>query len=168
MANPENQAIQNLHTKLPSFVHREKMSNPYSNGTADVWYAAWPCDLWVEYKFLAKPPQRAVTLDLSDNQRIWLADKYRKGRAVAVVLLFPAKFGGVIYTHLSWGERKIQLPAPDADHIIKRELIAEFIVRSCTCAAFNSSLVYRGEDRSVAVPDRRIFRGDIPHYLEPT
>lgn len=168
MSKPENQAIAGVHKYLPHFVEHEKMANPWNSGTADVWYSAWPHDLWVEYKFLDKPPSRGFTLALTDLQRLWLARRYRQGRAVAVALLFPAKFGCVLYTHLAWGEHKSKVAAPDTGHIITRSQLADFITQSCTSDAHHSSLIYHGESGAGGLSDRDVWRGHIPHYSEPS
>lgn len=77
------------------------MNNPYSSGTADVWYSGNKADLWVEYKYLPKVPVRALILpDLSPLQVEWLEGRYKEGRNVAVIVGCPQ--GGVLYQDLSW------------------------------------------------------------------
>lgn len=164
MAKPENTAIAGVHKYLPPLVEREKMNNPYNAGTADVWYSADPCDLWIEYKFLEKPPVRAFTLDLSELQRQWLLRRYRQKRAVAVALLFPAKFGCVLYTHLAWGETKQKIPAPTPEQIMTRSALADLITRSCTCASCNSRFVYGSQSREGGVPHCRLHDSHLPHH----
>lgn len=83
--------------------YHEKMNNPYSSGTADVWYSGDVSDLWVEYKYLAKIPKRAkITPDLSALQKGWLYRRHKEGRSIAVIIGTPE--GGVIFTDLSWME----------------------------------------------------------------
>jgi hypothetical protein len=112
--------------KLLTDVHREKMHNPYRSGTADVWYSGRK-DMWVEYKFLPALPKRAdtvVVLDLSENQKIWLRNRYDEGRHVAVIC--GCKAGGVIFDGLSW--EKFLTAAEFASLILSRQAIADWIL----------------------------------------
>ena len=100
---PENQFITGVHKYLASakVLHREKMNNPYRGGTPDWWYSAKKGDLWVEYKFLPRVPQRGVvTPNLSELQKQWLAGRHAEGRNVAVVVGCPT--GGVVLRNLEW------------------------------------------------------------------
>jgi hypothetical protein len=92
---PENTFISGVHSHLKDVYH-EKMNNPFSSGTADVWYSGSKADLWVEYKYLPQiPKSTAIRPNLSERQRIWLLDRYVEGRRVAVVVGCPE--GGVIW-----------------------------------------------------------------------
>lgn len=100
---PENQFITGVHKYLASVrvLHREKMNNPYRGGTADYWYSAKKNDLWIEYKFLPRVPQKGVvTPALSELQKRWLAGRYEEGRNVGVIVGCPA--GGVVLRDLEW------------------------------------------------------------------
>lgn len=122
----ETTFIGSIHKLLPLDVHREKMNNPYRSGTADVWYSGQR-DLWIEYKFLPSLPKRLdtpVTLDLSENQKIWLSKRHREGRHVAVIC--GCKSGGVIFEGLSW---QTPLSAEAfAYRIISRAAIASWLL----------------------------------------
>jgi hypothetical protein len=99
----ESTFIASIHKHLAMDVHREKMNNPYRSGTADVWYSGMKGDLWVEYKFLPSLPKRedtVITLDLSENQKIWLRNRYTEGRNIAVIC--GCKAGAVVFTRLTW------------------------------------------------------------------
>lgn len=99
----ESTFIAGIHKHLAMDVHREKMNNPYRSGTADVWYSGKKADLWVEYKFLPALPKRedtAITLDLSENQKIWLRQRHIEGRNVAVIC--GCKAGAVVFSNLTW------------------------------------------------------------------
>ena len=100
---PETTFIGSVHKHLPKELHREKMNNPYSSGTADVWYSGNKADLWIEYKFIPRIPARDTTLigvDLSTLQKEWLHNREREGRSVCVIVGCPE--GGVMLEHLRW------------------------------------------------------------------
>jgi hypothetical protein len=126
---PENAFIAGVHKHLPPVkaFHREKMNNPYSSGTADVWYSS-KLDLWVEYKYLPKLPVRVpIEPDLSELQKDWLARRYREGRNVWVIVGFNK--GGVIMRDLQW-----ERPMPVSEFLqraIDRKAIAETIITEC-------------------------------------
>lgn len=124
---PENQFITGVHKYLASDEpYREKMNNPYRGGTPDWWYSGDKADLWVEYKFLPRMPQRgSVTPALSELQKLWLRKRYAEGRSVAVVVGCPS--GGVIMFDLEW-----ETPMPVAEfttRIAARKDIAGWIKR---------------------------------------
>jgi hypothetical protein len=102
---PENTFRSGVHKYLPAALHHEKMSNPYSSGTADDWYSAGR-DLWIEYKWLARCPKISFNLTagrkpaLSPLQQKWLRGRYEEGRNVAVIVGSPA--GSVILRALEW------------------------------------------------------------------
>ncbi len=95
---PENNFITAIHRKLPLELHYEKMNNPYSSGTPDVWYSGNKADLWAEYKFLPQIPQTAI-IDplklLSVLQHNWLRERNEEGRNV-VLIIGCEQVGGAI------------------------------------------------------------------------
>lgn len=119
-AKPENSFIESVNRLLPlkrlkmctkareplppsSHIHYEKMNNPYSSGTADCWYSGLAGDVWVEYKFIPRIPQRGVVDPmklLSALQAQWLGDRYDEGRNVAVIIGCPT--GGVLLLDRLW------------------------------------------------------------------
>ena len=104
-SKPETTFIASIHKHLPlkNVLHREKMNNPYSSGTADVWYSGNGGDLWIEYKFLPRIPQRGVVDPkklLTALQLHWLNGRYDEGRNVAVVIGCPT--GGVLLLDRIW------------------------------------------------------------------
>ena len=105
-SKPETNFRLKIERRLPRALHREKMNNPFRGGTADSWYSGKGGDLWVEYKFLPRVPQRGFItperLDLSYLQRQWLRGRHEEGRNVAVIVGTPA--GGVIMRNLEWEE----------------------------------------------------------------
>jgi hypothetical protein len=126
---PESVFYSAVHKLLPAAVHREKMNNPYSSGTADCWYSGLAADLWIEYKFLPALPAHDTTLvhlDLSKLQRDWLNGRYQEGRHVAVVVGLP-RLGGVMLVAQEW-----EVPWSKAQfiqRIIPRSVLAEIIRR---------------------------------------
>lgn len=100
---PENQFRTGVHKYLPHKLYHVKMSNPYTSGLPDDWYSGSKTDLWLEYKFLPRTPQRGnVKINLSTLQRNWLNDRYAEGRNVGVIVGCPA--GGVLLIHKQWDE----------------------------------------------------------------
>lgn len=100
-SKPESVFVAGVHKYLPKTLHREKMNNPYRGGTADQWYSGLAGDLWVEYKFLPRTPQRGtIRPALSDLQRQWLRGRHGEGRNVCVIIGCPA--GGVILRDCEW------------------------------------------------------------------
>ena len=108
-SKPETVFYESVHRHLPMF-HREKMNNPYRGGTADWWYSA-ARDLWIEYKFLPRLPQRGSVWLCDDSvkqpmlsrlQQRWLRGRHEEGRNVGVIVGCPT--GGVILRDLAWEE----------------------------------------------------------------
>ena len=133
-SKPETTFTHSVHKHLPSVkvLHREKMNNPYSSGTADVWYSASKNDLWIEYKFLPRVPQRGIVWlckpdvkkpDLSRLQQEWLRGRYEEGRNVGVIVGCPS--GGVILRDLAW---ELSMSAKEfVSRIQTRQEIAQWI-----------------------------------------
>lgn len=102
-SKPETRFYQSIHRLLPKGLHFEKMHNPFRGGTPDVWYSGTLDDLWVEYKWIAKVPVRAlikVAPLLSPLQQQWIELRHAEGRNVAVILGSPK--GTWIYEGVSW------------------------------------------------------------------
>lgn len=82
-----------------------KNNNQYIGGVADVWYSGSKSDLWVEYKFLPRVPQRGSVRPsqlLSALQQEWLSGRHKQGRNVAVII--GCSSGGVIlHSPDEWG-----------------------------------------------------------------
>lgn len=99
---PENQFISGVHRYIPKGKpHYEKMCNPFSSGTADVWYSGNRSDMWIEYKYLPRKPQRGIIVPaLSPLQQQWLNGRYDEGRSIYVVVGCPD--GGVIMRDREW------------------------------------------------------------------
>lgn len=127
MRKPENTFIDSVHRFFPDkeVPHREKMNNPYRSGTADVWYSGLHGDVWVEYKYLPKLPQKSTTLlaDCSALQLKWLRARHAEGRNVHVIIGCPA--GGVILSGLEWEESI--LISEFNKRLITRQAIAEWL-----------------------------------------
>lgn len=128
-SKPETLYYRGIHKLLAGKPYAEKMNNPYRGGTADVWYSGDGGDLWVEYKFIQKPPNKAhidVKKELSPLQLQWLRDRYLEGRNVCVILGTP--LGGWIYENLEWETKKIYT-GQIVDGNYTKQYMADFIVR---------------------------------------
>lgn len=130
---PETAFIQSIHRHIkPEEPHHEKQHNEYRGGTADVWYSGTKADMWVEYKFLPRKPQRG-TIRLSDPdvrdpilsrlQQNWLRDRNREGRTVYVIV--GCSDGGVILSALEW-EHPLTAEAFN-ERIVSRRELADWI-----------------------------------------
>lgn len=133
-AKPENTFRASVHRHLPVELHHEKMNNPYSSGTADDWYSGTKSDLWVEFKFLPRIPQRGNVWLCNPNvkqpmlsvlQQRWLRGRYEEGRNVHVVVGCPD--GGVIMSDLEW-ERPLAASG-FVTRIVTRKELALWIAR---------------------------------------
>lgn len=116
---------------LDEWIGYEKMNNPYSSGTADSWYSGKGGDLWIEYKFLPRIPQRgsvSPTKLLSALQLEWLTERYEEGRNVAVVIGCPT--GGVLLLDRLW---EVELTAAKFTSLIRsRSDLASWIKEQTT------------------------------------
>ena len=129
---PENTFRSGVHKFLPKELHHEKMNNPYSSGTADDWFSGTKADLWIEYKFLPRLPQRASVWLVNPNvakpllsklQELWLHKRHVEGRTIAVVIGCPE--GGIILRDLKW-EDPITVET-FKDNLVPRKAIALWI-----------------------------------------
>ncbi|WP_075881495.1 hypothetical protein [Vreelandella massiliensis] len=85
----EHGFIRSVHRKLPAGIYRWKINDNFEGGVADAYYSGNKGDLWIEYKYLKALPKRGSTpirTTLSAQQQLWLADRYREGRRVALVI----------------------------------------------------------------------------------
>lgn len=102
-AKPETVFSVAVNRKLPATIYRMKNNNPFIGGIPDFWYSAVNDDLWVEYKYIPRIPQRGVVSPaklLSALQTQWLNGRYTEGRKVAVIIGCPS--GGVVLTERKW------------------------------------------------------------------
>lgn len=130
---PETSFTQSILRHLPPkpLLHREKMNNPYSSGTPDLWFSGIRSDLWIEMKYLPRNPQRGVvapTKLLSELQAEWLRRRHAEGRNVAVIVGCPA--GGVILHGNAWEH---DLPAREfMSRVLSRRDVAAWIIAQVT------------------------------------
>lgn len=127
-SQPETRYYRAVHALLPKALHREKMANPYRGGTADVWYSGTLDDLWVEYKYLNKVPQRApiwVNKMLSPLQLDWLGRRHDEGRNVVVILGTP--IGGFVFQRRDW-EQSLSVEELHQNGLTKQQ-VADYIWR---------------------------------------
>lgn len=128
-SKPETNYYLAINKLLPKTLYREKMHNLYRSGTADMWYSGNLDDLWVEYKYIAKPPKRDDTpcvLDLSALQLQWLRGRHDEGRNVIVILGTP--LGGWIYTSREW-ETKVVTRKDLVQFGLTKQNVADYIRR---------------------------------------
>ncbi len=125
---PENVFRGGVHRYLnKTEVHQEKMSNPYSSGTADDWYSGRGGDLWIEYKFIPRQPQRGsvkIAKLFSKLQLEWLRGRYEEGRNVAAIIGCPT--GGLILRDLDWEMESVTVEHFTA-HLRSRSDLATWI-----------------------------------------
>lgn len=157
-AKPENAARVAINKLVPAHIHREKMGSPFSAGTADQWYSG-EHDLWIEFKFLKTPPTRPFELGLSTLQTMWLNGRHKEGRAVGVILCFPAKFGCWLFFNGEWNG-KID---PKMQSYYTRAEAASFITHGCETNALHSAIVCSGEGRARSIFDRYLLGRDVLH-----
>lgn len=123
-SKPESSFIRGVHKYLPTGLHFEKMNNPYSSGTPDVYYSGPQGDLWVEYKFLPALAVRANNkVNLSELQRMWLHGRHKEGRNVAVIVGCPD--GGTVLR--APFPREISTPDIQRE-LLTRKQLAEWIL----------------------------------------
>lgn len=128
-SKPETRFYTAVHRLLPPSLHKEKMMNPYRGGTADVWYSGTADDLWVEYKYISKPPVRASILihkELSPLQLLWLKERHKEGRNVVVILGTPK--GAWIYERLDWENQEVTPSQLEQNGLSKAD-VADYIRR---------------------------------------
>jgi hypothetical protein len=85
----EHGYIKSIHNKLPSAIYKWKINDNFQGGIADAYYSGPAGDLWIEYKYLSRPPKRESTVIktcLTDQQRHWLKSRQSEGRDVALVI----------------------------------------------------------------------------------
>lgn len=123
-SKPESSFIRGIHKYLPPRLHSEKMNNPYSSGTPDVYYSGPQGDLWVEYKFLPTLAVRATNkINLSELQRMWLHGRHKEGRNVAVIVGCPD--GGTVLR----APFPREISTPDIQQgLLTRKQLAEWIL----------------------------------------
>lgn len=113
------------------WLHYEKMNNPFRSGTADGWYSGRKGDLWVEYKYLERTPQRSSVWPANPNEKLlsrlqldWLNERHEENRMVAVVVGCPD--GGVVFVNREWEKEML---APDFVSRLRSEVqLAEWIL----------------------------------------
>lgn len=128
--------IQSIHRCLPENLHWEKMNNPYSSGTADVWYSGNVSDLWLEFKYLNPVPKKVNIIPeklLTPLQWRWLNERYAEGRNVGVCI--GCKVGGIILRNTSW---KHEIPPVEFhERLVSRKDIANLITRITMTKSFS-------------------------------
>jgi len=92
----EHSYIKAIHRLLPASVYKWKINDNFHGGVADAYYSGNGGDLWIEYKYLSRPPKRLDTVIktcLTDQQLHWLQARQSEGRSVALVVGITAPDG---------------------------------------------------------------------------
>jgi hypothetical protein len=92
----EHSYIKAIHRLLPSTVYKWKINDNFHGGVADAYYSGPAGDLWIEYKYLSRPPKRRNTVVktcLTDQQLHWLTSRQSEGRNVALIIGITAPDG---------------------------------------------------------------------------
>lgn len=104
--------------------HYWKINADFAPGVPDCFYEGTRQDLWVEYKYISKPPARGTTLIklseiLSPKQHLWLDRRYQTRNDCWVIIGHPQ--GGVVFTDKTWS---IDIPYKDflQKNLKKREI----------------------------------------------
>jgi hypothetical protein len=126
---PETVFIASVHKYVKCY--HMKNNNLYNAGIPDCWYSGPIRDAWIEYKFVVLPKQDKTIIEpnLSPLQFNWLADRFKEGRNVLV--LIGSKLGGVWLHRDDWeiGMTKLEYNAC----LQTRPQIAAYIDRMCGC-----------------------------------
>lgn len=88
----EHGFIRSIHKKVPSSIYIWKINDNYAGGVADAYYSGNGGDLWIEYKYLKALPAKDTTqirFGLSAQQKLWLSNRYKEGRKVALIVGSP-------------------------------------------------------------------------------
>jgi hypothetical protein len=78
----EKDFINKVHRKLPKEVYRWKINDPYHGGVSDTYYSGPNNHCWIEYKYKENLPAKLnskIKINLSEQQRIWLARQQEHG-----------------------------------------------------------------------------------------
>ncbi len=78
----EKDFINKVHRKLPKEVYRWKINDPYHGGVSDTYYSGPNNHCWIEYKYKDNLPAKLnskIKINLSEQQRIWLARQQEHG-----------------------------------------------------------------------------------------
>ena len=127
-AKPETNFSNALRAALPEGVYSMKNNNDYTSGVPDVWFSGTKGDLWVEFKFVSKLPQKVPLRPyelLTSLQEKWLRERYEEGRNVAVIIgcKRDRHLEGFLLRDLAW-EKDIQPNEFNALILSKSELVA--------------------------------------------
>jgi len=131
----EHSYIKAIHRLLPSSLYKWKINDNFHGGVADAYYSGPTGDLWIEYKYLPRPPKRLDTVVktcLTDQQLHWLQSRQNEGRNIALIIgiTAPPEFktrDNLIVTDLS---QKVTMNTFSSSAIDKRG-VADYIMTSC-------------------------------------
>ncbi len=114
----ESSYILAIKQRLPASVLVWKIHDRFTVGVPDLYLAAsGEKSLWVEAKYLQKPPVRAFTPRLSAEQRRWLNKHHEYQHKVMIIIGSPG--GSTVVTPKTWGCKKVAPGNLDYDATIK-------------------------------------------------
>ena len=131
----EHSYIKAIHRYLPNDLYKWKINDNFHGGVADAYYSGEAGDLWIEYKYVAKPPKKPDTVIktcLSDQQLNWLKSRQSEGRRVALVIGITAFEGyknhnSVILTDFN---HKVTVKSFISSAVDRKD-VAEYITNHC-------------------------------------
>ena len=130
----EHSYIKAIHRLLPPTVYKWKINDNFHGGVADAYYSGKKGDMWIEYKYISKPPKKQSTVIktcLTDQQLNWLKTRQNEGRKVALVIGIEAPNGfkgkdNIVITDLN---EPITLKTFSSSAVDKRG-VAEYIIET--------------------------------------
>ena len=138
----EHSYIKAIHNRLPSSVYKWKINDNFHGGVADAYYSGDGGDLWIEYKYISKPPKKPTTVIktcLTDQQLHWLKTRQSEGRNVALVIGMAAPFGYKF---------KDNLVITDFDQVITLETFSSSAIDKRGVASYIMNTVLKNRETS--------------------
>lgn len=85
----EHSFVDAIHRRISRDVYKWKINARFVRGVPDAWYSGLRGDIWVEYKFLPKNPEKEKSIGVTANQKKWLNARWHENRKVAVIVGTP-------------------------------------------------------------------------------
>jgi hypothetical protein len=135
----EHSFINAIHRKLPQNIYKWKINDNFHGGVADAYYSGAGGDLWIEYKYISKPPKKLTTkikTCLTDQQLYWLKSRQNEGRNVALIIGMAPVAGdkiekNLIITDLNETITSSITNSTFMSSAIDRQGVVSYIIKSC-------------------------------------
>jgi len=131
----EHSYIKSIHKMLPTTLYKWKINDNFHGGVADAYYSGDAGDLWIEYKYVARPPKKSTTVIktcLTDQQLHWLRTRQQEGRNVALVIGMQAPADMRSKDNLIVIDFSQKVTTADfSSSAVDKRGVAEFIMSSC-------------------------------------